>query len=134
MSDRLTPLTVIYGPFLKEGSSHGLEVMSISNGNGLVDENQLEQLFIDLIGHAPEALSDGKIGPFDDLESVQKYCFNVCTAFGNSGVSLVPLEKFNQLLIESYKSEELRGKLEVEGNFIKNPDAHKTGFFNKIFN
>ncbi len=134
MSDALSPLTVVYGPHRKGGQMNGQELMAIFNEKGLVDEGQLEEGYVELIGHAPELVGEGTIGPFDDLEQIQKYCFNLCQGFGNSGVSLVSLEKYNEILIESFKVEDLRSRLEREGNFIKNPDAQKGGFFNKIFN
>lgn len=134
MSERVAPLTVIYGPHKKGGSLNGQELMSVFNERGLVDEGELEQGYVELIGHAPELIGEGVIGPFDDLEQIQKFCFNLCQNFGNSGVSLVSLEKYNEILSESYKVEDLRNKLEREGNFIKNPEAQKGGFFNKIFN
>ena len=133
MSEHVAPLTVVYGPFKSGGKMNGQELMSIFNERGLVDEAHLEQVYKELIGHEAEMLKEGAIGPFDDLEQIQKFCFNLCQIFGNSGVSLVSLDKYNEILTGSFKVEDLRNRLEREGSFIKNPDAQKGGFFNKIF-
>ena len=134
MSERLSPLTVIYGPHKVAGQIKGQEVMSLFNERGLVDEVQMEEVYLEQIGHAPEVLAEGMIGPFDDLEAIQKFSFSLCQNFGNSGVSLVSLERYNEILSDCYKAEDLKAKLEAEGNFLRNPDASKGNFFNKIFN
>lgn len=127
-------LTLIYGPFKNGGRFNGSEIMAIFNQDGLVEETVLEEEFLQLFNHEPKAIGEGTIAPFDSLEDIQKFGFNICQKLRNSGVSLVSLDDYNTLISESHKIEDLKQKLEEKGNFLKNPDVEKSGFFNKIFN
>lgn len=134
MGKTLSRLSLIYGPFYKAGRQQGQEIMAIYNQDGLVDETTLEEEFLQVFNHEPGSLGEGTIAPFESLEDIQKFGFNICQKLRNSGVSLVSLEQYNNLLVESHKVEDFKHKLEEEGNFLKNPDVDKAGFFNKIFN
>lgn len=132
--NELPKLTLIYGPFKKANRLQGSEIMAIFNQEGLVEENILEEEFLQLFNHEPQEIGEGTIAAFDSLEDIQKFGFNICQKLRNSGVSLVSLDDYNSLVSESHKIEDLKEKLEERGNFLKNPDVEKAGFFNKIFN
>ncbi|MCF8059484.1 MAG: hypothetical protein K9K67_09320 [Bacteriovoracaceae bacterium] len=134
MSLEKSILTIIYGPYQKAGRIEGQEIMSVFNENGLVDETTLDEEYLEVVNHAPGVLEEGAVGPFNDLEVIQKFSFNLCQKLGNHGASLVSLDDYNELLAASYKVEDLKQKLEEKGSFIKNPEAGKSGIFNKIFN
>ena len=134
MSSEKSILTVIYGSYKRSGRHAGQEVMAVFNENGLIDESILDEEYLEVVNHAPGILEEGVVGPFTDLENIQKFSFNLCQKLGNHGASLVSLEDYNELLAASYKVEDLKQKLEEKGSFIKNPEAGKSGLFNKIFN
>lgn len=132
MNDAKTILTIVYGPFASNLGG-GQQIMVAFNDAGLINEITLEDEYSEMFKVAPAKINEGSIGAFRDLEVLQKYSFNLCQKLGNAGVSLVSLESYNEALGQSYKVDELRTRLEECGNFIKNPDAEKNGFFNKIF-
>lgn len=127
-------LVVIYGPYLSNEDKNGHEIIAIFNERGLIDESTLEDLYKDYVGHEPKIVEFGHIGYFTQMEDIQKYSFRICQKLGNEAVSLVSVEDYNEVLIDSFKSEELLQKLQTLGNLIPNPDAGKSGFFNKLFN
>ncbi len=134
MSRESSVLVVIYGPYLNDEDKKGHEVISIFNERGLIDESTLEDFFKDLVGQAPKVVESGHIGYFAQMEDIQKFSFRICQKLGNEAVSLVSVEDYNSVLIDSFKSEELLHKLQNIGNLIPNPDAGKGGFFSKLFN
>lgn len=134
MSADKSILTVIYGPHNHNRLGDGKRVMAVFNESGLIEETTLEEEFLELVSHEPEVLDEGTIGPFSSLEQIQKFSFNLCQKLGNKGASLVPLDDYNELLIASFKIEDFKAKLEEKGSFIDNPEAGKSGIFNKIFN
>lgn len=134
MSADKSVMTVIYGPHNSSRLSEGKRIMAVFNETGLIDETTLEEEFLELVGHEPGVMEEGTIGSFSTLEQIQKFSFNLCQKLGNKGASLVPLDDYNELLVASFKIEDFKAKLEEKGSFIDNPEAGKSGLFNKIFN
>jgi hypothetical protein len=134
MSANKSTLTIIYGPLKSGGRTDGQQVMASFNESGLIDETTLEEEYLAVMNHEPSLLDEGTIGPFSNLETIQKFSFNLCQKLGNAGASLVSLDDYNELLNASFKVEDFKSKLEEKGNFINNPEAGKSGLFNKIFN
>ncbi len=134
MSAEKSVLTVIFGPHNRSRLGDGKRVMAAFNEMGLIEETTLEEEFLELVGHEPDVVDEGTIGPFNGLEQIQKFSFNLCQKLGNKGASLVPMDDYNELLVASFKIEDFKQKLEEKGSFIDNPEAGKTGLFNKIFN
>lgn len=134
MSSDKSVLTIIYGPLKSGGRNDGQQVMASFNETGLIDETVLEEEYLAVMNHEPSLLDEGTIGPFSNLETIQKFSFNLCQKLGNKGASLVSLEDYNELLSASFKVEDFKNRLEEKGNFINNPEAGKSGIFNKIFN
>lgn len=126
-------MTLIYGPFKNKGRYSGLEVMTFYNSEGLIEEDLLEDEYRQLYSNPPLEVAEGMVACFESLEDVQKFSFNICQKLKNSGVSLVSLEQYNELVIESCTGEELKEELENKGNFLKNPESEKKGFFNRFF-
>jgi len=129
-----TALVVIYGPYLSDADKNGHEIISIFSERGLIDESTLEDFYKDLMPGTPAVLESGHIGYFGQLEDIQKFSFRICQKFGSDAVSLVSVEDYNDVLIDSFKSEDLLKNLQNVGNLIPNPDAGKGGFFSKLFN
>lgn len=134
MSADKSILTIIYGPLKSGGRNDGQQVMASFNETGLIDETVLEEEYVSVMNHEPSVLDEGSIGPFSNLETIQKFSFNLCQKLGNKGISLVSLDDYNELLNASFKTEDFKARLEEKGNFISNPEAGKSGLFNKIFN
>ena len=134
MSADKSILTIIYGPLKSGGRSDGQQVMASFNESGLIDETTLEEEYLAVMNHEPSLLDEGTIGPFSNLETIQKFSFNLCQKLGNKGASLVSLDDYNELLNASFKVEDFKSRLEEKGNLIHNPEAGKSGIFNKIFN
>lgn len=134
MSADKSILTIIYGPLKSGGRNDGQQVMASFNETGLIDETVLEEEYLSVMNHEPSVLDEGSIGPFSNLETIQKFSFNLCQKLGNKGTSLVSLDDYNELLNASFKIEDFKARLEEKGNFIGNPEAGKSGLFNKIFN
>lgn len=134
MNHESSVLVVIYGPYLNNEQNSGHEIISIFNEKGLIDESSLEDMFKVSIGHEPKSIESGRIGYFNQMEDIQKFSFRICQKLGHEAVSLVSVEDYNEVLINSFKSEELLQKLQSVGNLIPNPDAGKVGFFSKLFN
>lgn len=133
MSAEKSVLTIIYGPLKNGGRNDGQQVMASFNETGLIDETVLEEEYLAVMNHEPSLLDEGTIGPFSNLETIQKFSFNLCQKLGNKGASLVSLDDYNELLNASFKVEDFKTHLEEKGNFIGNPEAGKSGLFNKIF-
>ncbi len=134
MSRESSVLVVIYGPYLNSEDKNGHEVISIFNERGLIDESTLEDFYKELSGTEPKVLESGRIGYFSQMEDIQKFSFRICQKLGNEAVSLVSVEDYNAVLIDSFKAEDLLENLQNVGNLIPNPDAGKGGFFSKLFN
>ena len=134
MSADKSVLTIIYGPLKTGGRNDGQQVMASFNESGLIDETTLEEEYLNVMNHEPSVLDEGTIGPFSNLETIQKFSFNLCQKLGNKGTSLVSLDDYNDLLNASFKVEDFKNRLEEKGNFISNPEAGKSGILNKIFN
>lgn len=107
---------------------------SLFTSYGPIDETSLEEVYESSMGKKPEFCQDGVISDFEDLEALQKFSFELSQKLYSKGVSLISIDQYNEILLESYNSEELVHKLQESGNFLANPDAGKSNFFNKIFN
>jgi|GEM_PF-2013379 len=126
-------LTAVYGPYYMGKRADGYEIIAIFNNSGLCQETHLEDIFENQFSKVPKVLHDGGIGPFEGLEDIQKYCFSLCQKYGDEGVSLVSLDSYNKVITDAFTGEELLNELALKGNYIKNPEAGKSGFLSGIF-
>lgn len=125
-------ISVVYSKVDGPGSAY--QALSLFTSYGPIDETSLEEVYLGLSSRAPRVCEDGEIADFQDIEMLQKYSFELSQKLYAKGASLISIDEYNQILLESYSCEELVQKLQESGNFLANPDAGKSNFFNKIFN
>ncbi len=125
-------ISVIYS--VPEGLSGGYQALSLFTSYGPVDESSLEEVYMNSSAKEPRIIGEGEIADFSDLEALQKFSFELSQKLLAKGASLISVDEYNQILLDSFTSEELVSKLQESGNFMENPDAGKSNFFNKIFN
>ena len=134
----MNALIVIYGPRLvsekQMSSPAGLEIYHVFNSKGLVDEEILLDYFSDICKDQVSSLGKGRIGHFSDGEQVQRFCFQLCQKLGHSGVSLLTVREYNNVLSSCHQASDFTSLLKEKGEFIENVDAQKRGFFDNIFN
>lgn len=132
VTDKDKVLTAIYG-FDPQGlEGRNLEVISLYNQDGLVPENILDEAYAKMFNSRPAFCFDGSVKFFETLDDLQKYIFEICQNLKNKGVSLVSVDVFNAMVMESFTVEELKKRLEEKGKFMTNPDAGKSNFFNRL--
>lgn len=125
-------ISVVYGSLKRH--QQGYQALSVFTSYGPVDESTLEEVYEGIFNELPRHCDDGIVAPFLDIEALQKFSFELSQKLFAKGSSLVSVDDYNKILLESFNGEELVKKLQESGNYMANPDAGKSNFFNKIFN
>ena len=75
-----------------------------------------------------------KIGPFESLEKINQFAFQLCEVLNASKVSLLSVTEYNNLLENAQNATDFHRDLLEKGNVMENIDRKKKGFLSRIFN
>ena len=89
-------------------------------------EMSMDELLVDF--------NKSKIGPFESLEKLNQFAFQLCEVLNASKVSLLSVSEYNTFLENAQNASDFHKDLLEKGNVMENIDRKKKGFFSRIFN
>lgn len=99
-----------------------------------VDFDQIKKSYESEIDSWKLRESDQKVGPFVDLEALQRFSFALCQRVNADQVSLLNIDSYNEALAKSSNSGELLNHFIELGDKIQNLEGgSKKGFLDRIF-
>ena len=128
--------TYVNNSVLGGDSSHSSYYLSyLFTDSGLVDREYLHDLYGQTYTLGEIQRHDNYIGPFDDLDALNKFSFKVCDELKADRIVLHTLEEYNSIMESVHSVTNLKERLITEGNVIENLEMkNKTGLFGKFFN
>ncbi len=117
------------------GEEPAYYLLFLFNENGCLEHDFLMSLYEDLFSSNRVSEQSQFIGPFDGLDSVNKFAFKICDELSSPKITLHSVEEYNVLMEKSSNVNELEESLFSGGNVIENLDINsKKNIFSKIFN
>jgi len=119
---------------LSVNSEPAYYLLFLFNENGCLDLEVLSSLYTDTFSNSMDNEETNFIGPFDGLDSLNKFAFKICDETSSSKITLHSVEEYNALMENVSTVSDLEESLFSGGNVIENLDIDsKKGLFSKIF-
>lgn len=128
--------TYINNSVLVGGNTNSSYYLSyLFSDSGLIDREYLQDLYGQTYTLAEIHRHDNYIGPFDDLDALNKFSFKVCDELRADRIVLHTLEEYNSIMESVHSVSNLKERLITDGNVIENLEVkNKISLFDKFFN
>ena len=101
---------------------------------GIIEREQIVRSYESEIDTWKLSQSDERIGPFINLEYLQKFSFSLCQRLNASQIILLSIDSYNEAVEKSSNVNELMEQLSHHGDILKNIDSDsKKGILDRIF-
>ncbi|MBY0414131.1 MAG: hypothetical protein K2Q18_08190, partial [Bdellovibrionales bacterium] len=103
---------------------------------GILERDLAVKLFKERFS-APELadikVSQGMIGPFVSVETLNQFSFALCEELNAEKISLLSVQEYNALLDQGQDANGFHRDLLEKGNVMENIERKKQGFLNRFF-
>lgn len=108
--------------------------LALFSDAGMVEREHIVRSYESEIDTWKLSNSDERIGPFINLEYLQKFSFSLCQRLDASQIVLLSVDSYNEAVEKSSNVNELMDQLSHHGDILKNIDNDgKKGILDRIF-
>jgi hypothetical protein len=119
---------------LNFGDDPAYYLLFLFNEDGCLEQRSLMALYDEVFSTDRLEEQTRFVGPFDGLDSLNKYAFKVCDELSSPKIILHSVEEYNASMEKTSTAEEFQEALISGGNVIENLDLDsKKGLLSKIF-
>jgi hypothetical protein len=123
--------------YVKENSLSGAKGASfyflyLLDKTGLLNRDELASVYQEVLG---VELKSHYVGPFENLESLNQFAFNLCQKKDAEKIYILSAEEYNQIIENSVNDVSTFSQaIMAKANCLENIDHRKKGFLGKLFN
>lgn len=125
-----------FNPLLEDSRANGFYFLYLLDQKGFLSLENAQKLYNERFknGDVPNVFNLGYIGPFENLDSLNRYAFQLCEELNAEKVSLISVHEYNTFLENNQQALDFHQDLLEKGNIMENIEHKKKGFFSRLFN
>ena len=123
-------IIVLYNYLAEENKKASYYILNVLHKTGVLEKSLTEESYKNLF-HSP--LDREYIGPFQSIEDLQRYSFNLCEKLEADQAAIISAQEYNGMVERISDVAELREQVFQIGDTIHNPTPKKRRFLDKLF-